>query len=1072
MANDLKLQVILNAVDKITRPLKSIQAAAGSAARDVSETQKHIKELNKAAGQIDGYRKVSRSLGITSTELGKAQTEAQRLAKELAATANPTKGMIRNFEQARSQVQRLERRQAELTQTQRNNRAMLKDAGIDTRSLATHQRDLTRQLGEANRALERQKDQLKAVGEQQKRLAAARAKYDKSLEARGALAGRGTAAVAAGAGGLALFAGQAITGSSQGAKAAAQLGQREAAGQYNNIITNVYGAGAGESMEAAGQAVQITASAFGGLDKRNEQQITQDTKDALAIARTFDLDMREVIETANIMVTNQLAKTSTEALDLITAGMQNVSAAMRNELPEILHEYSTFFRGMGFSGEEAMNLLAAQAEQGKFALDKTGDAIKEFSIRGSDDSKTSAEAYEAIGLNAGQMFSAVASGGDAARQALQQTARGLLNITDPATRANAAIALFGTPIEDLAVDQIPQFLQALGQLPDELGEVSGATARMSDTLTHNAGDALRRIGRLISGEMMGVLKSFEQDIIGISKAITGWAKEHPELVDSLARAAVAVGLLAIAGGSLALIIAGLIGPFAAVKWAATVLGITTMPGLTQSLKDAGTGALGLLGRVKALSGQTIQYRQAARRAAAGTKAWTLAQWASVKATLAAGAANTKLGFAAVTRGIVGATAALLGKVAAMNAYVAANGVMGTATSLAAAGAIKLVSAFKLVGNAILFVGRAALFNPVGLVITGLALAAVAIIKYWQPIKAFFVGFWQGLKEGFAPLGEAFSAAFGAWAGILAPLKPLWDGLAWAIGTVVGWVGKLLSPLQSTTEQLEGATSAGRRIGEVLAGLIGFFPNLIAGFIELGGNLVSGLIGGIVGKMGELKDAVSGMGASAIGWFKDKLGIRSPSRVFAQLGDDTMAGLAVGLARNHDPEKQVAGMADRLKAAGAALAIGTAALPAAAEFSPVPDAQRQIREQLQPAALADIPAERRRIIEQLQPAGLPPVPDATRTIRERVERANLPDTSAAVARIQTQQQKAAQNRPAPAAPSSAPTSVTYNVSFTIESAPGASAEDIGREVERRMEAFARRQQYQNEARQRARLVDLE
>lgn len=144
---------------------------------------------------------------------------------------------------------------------------------------------------------------------------------------------------------------------------------------------------------------------------------------------------------AAIMMKNGLARSSDEAFDLITSGMQRVSTQMRGEMPEILHEYSTHFRNMGFTGAETMSLLVNMAQQGKFALDKTGDAIKEFSIRGSDMSKNSVSAYKTIGLDAAAMSSAIATGGDSARRAMEKTARGLLSIQDPATRANAAISL-------------------------------------------------------------------------------------------------------------------------------------------------------------------------------------------------------------------------------------------------------------------------------------------------------------------------------------------------------------------------------------------------------------------------------------------------------------------------------------------------------------------------------------------------------------------------------------------------------------------------------------------------------
>ena len=84
-------------------------------------------------------------------------------------------------------------------------------------------------------------------------------------------------------------------------------------------------------------------------------------------------------------------------------------------------------------------------------------------------------------------------------------------------------------------------------------------------------------------------------------------------------------------------------------------------------------------------------------------------------------------------------------------------------------------------------------------------AALLIYKFWQPIKAFFDGFLQGLKEGLAPVLEKFQP------------------LGTAFGVVVGWIEKavkwftdLLSPIQSTKEDLDAAASAGKQFGEWVA----------------------------------------------------------------------------------------------------------------------------------------------------------------------------------------------------------------------------------------------------------------
>jgi len=96
---------------------------------------------------------------------------------------------------------------------------------------------------------------------------------------------------------------------------------------------------------------------------------------------------------------------------------------------------------------------------------------------------------------------------------------------------------------------------------------------------------------------------------------------------------------------------------------------------------------------------------------------------------------------------------------------------------------------------------------------------------------------------------------------------------------------------------------------VTYGVLGFFGLLTKGFgmigeffvdapfwmIQHGGDLVDGLIKGITNGLGRLKDAITGMGASTVGWLKETLGIHSPSRVFMQLGSYTSQGFAQGIS---------------------------------------------------------------------------------------------------------------------------------------------------------------------------------
>lgn len=66
------------------------------------------------------------------------------------------------------------------------------------------------------------------------------------------------------------------------------------------------------------------------------------------------------------------------------------------------------------------------------------------------------------------------------------------------------------------------------------------------------------------------------------------------------------------------------------------------------------------------------------------------------------------------------------------------------------------------------------------------------------------------------------------------------------------------------------------------------------FRSFGSFIVDGLIGGITGRLGALRDTVVGAATSAAGWFKEKLGIASPSKVFTQFGGWISEGAANGI----------------------------------------------------------------------------------------------------------------------------------------------------------------------------------
>ncbi|HFL2042115.1 TPA: phage tail tape measure protein, partial [Stenotrophomonas maltophilia] len=317
---------------------------------------------------------------------------------------------------------------------------------------------------------------------------------------------------------------------------------------------------------------------------------------------------------------------------------------------------------------------------------------------------------------------------------------------------------------------------------------------------------------------------------------------------------------------------------------------------------------------------------------------------------------------------------------------------------------------KLVGQVLSLGGRAfpMLFNvgrmllpllggislPVLAIGAAIGVVAALVWKYWEPIKAFMIGTWQGILDVVNPIMAELATA-------LEPLGPVWDMVSSAMSQAWGWVMKLFAPFEATSEQLQGATNAGRGFGQILGTvltvnlrmavkaigwLVSAFTtilpvvqnavggawtylqgawNLIVGLftgngdkirsglsamwagvnqillgwpaqmMQAGIDMVQGLVNGIVSKGSAAMDAVAGVASGVVGKFKGMLGIHSPSRVFAQFGDFTMQGLAGGLDRSQgEPLQQVASLGDRMKQAGAGIALGAAAMPVMAGGAPV------------------------------------------------------------------------------------------------------------------------------------------
>ena len=349
---------------------------------------------------------------------------------------------------------------------------------------------------------------LKILGDAKGATAAAGKTKDEITGLEKAMGKLKTGALAAGAAaGAALMKGlgDAIEADSLNNKLAAQMNldpaEQAAAGELaGSLYRDAYGGSLAEvndAISAVGSSI-TTMTANGGAD------VERLTKKTLDLAATFGSDVGEATTAASAMMTSGLAVDADQAMDTIVSAMQRVPAGVRDEILPSLTEYSKHYAALGLDADTVAGIMVNASAQGAIGVDKMGDALKELTIRSTDGSATSIAAYEAMGLSAEGTAAQMLAGGEDAKAGFADIVAGLQGMEDPVAQAAAAVALFGTPLEDLGVDQIPNFLGQIDPLGDSFESVAGSAEAMGEKINAGPGVALEEFKRNALGSLQDV----------------------------------------------------------------------------------------------------------------------------------------------------------------------------------------------------------------------------------------------------------------------------------------------------------------------------------------------------------------------------------------------------------------------------------------------------------------------------------------------------------------------------------------------------------------------------------------
>lgn len=891
----LKLQILLGAVDKLTAPLKAVTGQSRITAKDLADTKAKVRDLEKQSGQIDGYRTLGRQIGATRAQLTQAQHDAQQMAQAFAKVEQPTKAMTRAMDEAKQKVRDLSQQERAMVARYGRMKLAMGEAGISTKQLGEHQRRLKTDLASANTQLDQQRTKLGQLADQQKRLNQVKASYRQTQELRGQIAGHGAAALA--------------TGTAMGLTTLKPVIEFARA-ETSVVDLKVSMMGRGGQVRQEFQAISDLATKLGNklpgttADFQNMMStLIQQGMSAKSIlgglgeaTAYLGVQLKMPFDQAALFAAKLQDATATAEQDMM--GLMDTiqrSFYLGVDSNNMLGAFTKLTPAMGIlrkSGLEAAKVLAPlviMADQAGLAGESSGNAYRKVFQMSMNTGKI-AKATKGTGLKlnftdgkgefAGMenMFAQLAKLKGLNTERRLQVLKGIYG--DDAETLQVLELIISKGMDGYRATQKKMADQAA--LQERVNAQLGTLGSLWDAATGTFTNAMVNFGEAIAPE----IKAITEWIGDLSERLGNWANRNPELSNTLMKIGGILSAVTIAFGGLSLAVAAVLGPMAIMKLSLGVLGVQ-FGGATQGLSMFSRMmalnsrmAAPLLAKWAAL-GNAIKGLSFAK-AVAGMRgmltaitsmptkigALTAATWRYVTAQWEASKATAATKFTSMISGIRAATAAT-------SAYVAANGVMGTSMNLlkgAASGAISLlkgglVGALRLVGQTIAVVGRLLLMNPIGLLVTAIGLAALTIYRYWGPIKAFFSGFFQGLKEGLGPVAAVFTPAFEAMAGALSPLKPIWDGISSALGTAWEWVTNLLTPIKTTQQELDGATNAGKRFGLWLGGLGKSFIQVIADFTQFGADLIGGLLKGISDKWAELKAKIKSMTDLLPDWWK-------------------------------------------------------------------------------------------------------------------------------------------------------------------------------------------------------------
>lgn len=576
MSKDLRLQVILSAVDKFTKPFKSAQASNKKLAETLRQSKQQLKELNNQAKQIDGFKKTKQSLDAANNAYQQATAKVSRLARELSTVQNPTRAQSRELDRAKAAAAKLKAETGTLSASLQRQREALKGSGISTRQLSQAQVKLNSDIASTSRRLQQQEQQLKRVANQEKRMSAAKNSYQNAMGVRNKMAGSGAGMLASGVGlGYAakkvLVPGYDFEIGMSKVQALTRLDKNS--DDYKMLREQARDLGATTAF-TANEVAQ--GQAFYAMAGFKPEQIKNAMSGTLSMSLAGDIDLATTADIGSNILTgfklnsNEMNRVSDALVATFTRSNTNLTM-----LGDTMKYVAPVASGLGVDLETAAvaaGKLGDAGIQGSMA----GTGLRSILGRLAEPPKMAGEALDKLKIKT-------------------RDAKGnLRQFTDILAELDKKTKKMGTAeraglFKHIAGEEAFSALSVLvdqagsGQLQAMIAEIKaakGEAEKVAKTMTDNLDGDLKNLTSAYEDVGIQIFGGADSPLRDITKRVTNliskfgqWAKKNPELVKQITMITLGLGAVLAVGGGITLMIAALIGPLAMAKLSLSVLGI-------------------------------------------------------------------------------------------------------------------------------------------------------------------------------------------------------------------------------------------------------------------------------------------------------------------------------------------------------------------------------------------------------------------------------------------------------------------------------------------------------------------